>query len=106
MSGTRPAPSRLPTFPHARMRAETGAGFLKRLRPPSGRGIRLPFIVPEVRVSRARRHDEVVVWYFAPVIVDANDTSVHIDLARLRHQHLGVPQMSQYPAYRRGDVAR
>src|SRR5256714_13255105 len=60
----------------------------------------------EVGVSRPSRDDQIVVWYFTQVIVDTHDAFLGIDLAHLRHQNFGIPQMTQYPADGSGDVAR
>src|SRR2546423_170527 len=60
----------------------------------------------EVGVSRPSRDDQIVVWYFTQFIVDTHDAFLGIDLAHLRHQNFGIPQMTQYPADGSGDVAR
>ena len=66
----------------------------------------LPLVVPEVRVARARRDDEIVVRHLDLPEVRLHDAALDVDAVDLRHQHRRVRVLAQQPPNRRRDVAR
>ncbi len=65
--------------------AADGQGVFERLEP---RRQRLPFVVAEVGVRRAARHDQVVVGQLA--VGEYQSLPLAIDAADLRQQHLDI----------------